>query len=169
MRSIVNAIEIRAYSREHAGAVAELFHASVHAIDRSIYSSEQLEAWAPTPPDHEQWRTRLAETRPWLALIGEAVAGFMELAADGRIGCAYTHPDWQGRGVAAALLDRVEGVASARGMPYLRVEASIVARPFFEHRGFVVLHENAVRRGGQVLVNYTMEKRLRPDTAEDAA
>ena len=158
-------IDIRPYSGEHAEAAADLFHASVHAIEPSIYSTLQQEAWAPTPPDREQWRARLAETRPWLALAGDDLVGFMELSVDGHIGCAYTHPDWQGRGVAAALLYRVEGVASARGMPSLRVEASIVARPFFEQRGFLVLHENAAERGGEVLVNHTMEKRLRADGA----
>ena len=158
-------IEVREYSPERAGAIADLFHAAVHAIDPSIYSTVQQEAWAPTPPDHEHWRARLAETRPWLALVGDTVAGFLELSADGRIGCAYTHPDWQGRGVAAALLERAERVASARGMPRLRVEASIVARGFFEHRGFAVVRENAVARGGTVLTNFTMEKRLRIDGA----
>ena len=35
-----------------------------------------------------------------------------------------------------------------------------MARPFFEHRGYVVLHENVVVRAGVRLTNFLMEKDL---------
>lgn len=50
--------------------------------------------------------------------------------------------------------------AKARDMTGLSVEASIVAKPFFESRGFVVLHENKIKKSGQILINYSMEKPL---------
>ncbi len=45
-------------------------------------------------------------------------------------------------------------------MPGFYVQASLVAKPFFERRGFVVVHENRVEKSGQVLINFSMEKCL---------
>jgi putative acetyltransferase len=48
-------MKIRLYSVEMAAEIADLFHRSVHAIDPSVYTGEQKEAWAPMPPDYERW------------------------------------------------------------------------------------------------------------------
>ncbi len=98
-----------------------------------------------------------------MALLDDRVVGFMELDPDGHIDCAYTHPDFQGRGVASALYRHLLNRARARKMERLYVEASHHARPFLEHRGFSLLHRNRVDRNGVTLVNRTMELQLDPD------
>ena len=67
---------------------------------------------------------------------------------------------WQGRGVGAALLARVEARARRLGLRRLATEASITARPFFQARGFRVIAEQQVRRRCATFVNYRMEKSL---------
>lgn len=151
---------ITPYTAQHATALADLFHDAVHAIDKSVYTSGQKEAWAPTPPDYRQWADRLTRTQPYVALIHSRVAGFCELESDGHIGCLYTHPDFQRRGVATALYAHLRKETAKRGLSRLYVEASLIARPFFEHRGFVLVRTNKVERQGQTLVNFSMEKRL---------
>ena len=151
-------MKIRPYTADRANEIANLFHASVHAIDDQIYAPEQKEAWAPTPPDYAAWAGRLAVKQPFVAIINDRVAGFMGLDPDGHIDCAYTHPDFQCRGVASALYNHLVTEAGNRKLKRLYVEASIVARPFFERRGFTLLHENNVQRNGVTLINYTMEK-----------
>lgn len=149
-------MHIQSYTESRAAEIADLYHRAVHAIDRSIYTAEQQEAWAPTPPDYAYWAQRLKAKRPWMAIIDGRVVGFMELEADGHIDCAYTHPDFQGRGVASALYQHLLAEAGRRGIGRLYVEASLIARPFFEHRGFVVVQENAVQRRGVSMINFTM-------------
>ncbi|OGT73785.1 MAG: histone acetyltransferase [Gammaproteobacteria bacterium RIFCSPLOWO2_02_FULL_57_10] len=153
-------MRIEPYSSSRAMEIADLFHAAVHAIDSSIYTPEQKEAWAPTPPDYAHWAGRLDTKRPFMAIIGDRVAGFMELDSDGHIDCTYTHPDFQARGVASALYAHLLEEALRRNMTRLYVEASFVARPFFERRGFVMLNQNEVRRHGVTLTNFSMEKDL---------
>ena len=153
-------IRVQTYSSDYARAVADLFHAAVHAIDPALYDAAQKAVWAPTPPDYEYWSRRLEHKRPWLAFIDGRVAGFIELDADGYIDCTYVHPDFQHRGVATALYRRLESEALAQGIERLYVDASLVARPFFVHCGFKVIKENRVIRKGVSLANFTMEKRL---------
>ncbi len=84
----------------------------------------------------------------------------MELDADGHIDCTYTHPDFQGKGVASSLYDYLLMQAKQAGIKRLYVEASFIAKPFFEHRGFSVVKKNEVQRKGVSLVNFSMENPL---------
>ena len=54
----------------------------------------------------------------------------------------------------------IEHIAKQKSLKRLRVEASKVARPFFEAKGFVTIQENKVMRNNVILTNYTMEKIL---------
>ena len=155
-----NVIKIKDYSSDKARDIADLFYQSVHAIDSLLYSSAQKAAWAPAPVDYEMWLERLNIKKPFVALIEGCVAGFIELDADGHIDCTYTHPDFQGRGVASALYEHLLARAKANNMERLYVEASLIAKPFFERRGFSVIKENEVKRNKISLVNFTMERLL---------
>ena len=155
-------MDIRDFVASDSRDIADLFHDSVHGISTDLYSREQLEAWAPSPPDYPFWEARLRETRPFVAVLGGRAVGFIELEADGHIDCMYVHPHYQRRGVAAALFAHASHVAIARGCRTLYVEASIPAKAFFLKRGFVVLGENNIERGGQALVNYSMRGQAQP-------
>lgn len=156
-------MDIQTYSSERAKEVADLFHQSVHAIDPSVYSPELKEAWAPTPVNYERWSERLNEKKPFIAVIENRVAGFIELDADGHIDCTYTHPDFQGNGVASTLYKHLLEEAKSRSIERLYVEASLIAKPFFEHRGFSVVKKNEIQKNGVSLINFSMEKYLSPN------
>ncbi|EDM68501.1 Thioredoxin related protein [Moritella sp. PE36] len=168
-------MEIKSYSNEWDAEITDLFYQSVHAIDPTVYTPEQKEAWAPTPPDYATWSKRLKVKRPLVAIIDGQVAGFIELDADGHIDCTYTHPSFQGMGVASALYEHLLAEARIRDIQRLYVEASLIAKPFFEHRGFTTVKQNTLQRNGVTLVNFTMEFDMttsypdfNPDYREDA-
>ena len=161
MVAIASCIKIQPFTADRSNEVADLFHQAVHCIDSTLYTAEQQEAWAPTPPDYFRWSARLTTTQPWLAMLDNRVAGFIELAADGHIDCFYTHPDFQRQGVASELYEHLCANAKSRGLNRLYVEASIVAKVFFERRGFTQISENSPQRNGVTLNNFTLEKYLR--------
>ena len=153
-------IKIEPYAQDRANEIADLYHASVHAIDEDTYSKAEQEAWAPTPPNYEAWVNRLNIKKPFLAAADKKVLGFIELEDDGHIDCAYTHPQYQKIGIMGALYAHIEHIAKQKSLKRLWVEASKVARPFFEAKGFVTVRENKVMRNNVILTNYTMEKIL---------
>ena len=67
----------------------------------------------------------------------------------------YVHKDYQKKGIASALCDRLEENCAAA---YFTTHASITARPFFEKRGYRVMKEQQVVRKGVKLTNYVMKK-----------
>ncbi len=50
-----------------------------------------------------------------------------------------TVPAWRGRGLYRALVSRRARLASARGIPYLQVDASSDSRPILEQLGFIAI------------------------------
>jgi putative acetyltransferase len=149
-------MKIRAYAPELAKQITDLFHSSVHSIDSKYYSKEQKQAWSPSPPDYALWMQRLEEKQPFVAMFGSEVLGFIELEQDGHIDCLFTHPEFQNQGVASQLFNYLKMRAQAQGIQKLYTEASLVALPFFEKRGFEVIEENEVHRKGVKLLNYSM-------------
>jgi len=155
-------MEIRNYAESDSREIADLFHNSVHSIKAEMYSYEQLEAWSPSPPDYEFWSSKLNKSKPYVATIGSQIVGFIELEDDGHIDCLYVHKNYQGQGIAGKLFSHVNEVAISNGIKSLYVEASAIAKPFFEKRGFLLSSENVVQRNGQYLVNYSMHGQAKP-------
>ncbi|MCA9786701.1 MAG: GNAT family N-acetyltransferase, partial [Candidatus Cloacimonetes bacterium] len=71
-----------------------------------------------------------------------------------------THPDLARRGVASRLLAHMEQAARRVGWTHIVTDASLVARPFFEARGFRQVRAERVKRRGQWLDRFRMEKTL---------
>lgn len=152
----VGIVRIRLFQDSDSSEITDLFHGAVHAIPTSFYSSDELEAWSPTPPDYPYWKKRLALTKPFVAVDSAGIVGFIELNEGGYIDCLYVHQDQQGKGVATKLLAHLCAVARDRGFSMLSVQASKVAVPFFQQNGFQLGDQNRVILRGQCLVNYTM-------------
>jgi putative acetyltransferase len=141
------------------------FTDSVRSTSRD-YSTEQIAAWAPDPPDSEHWRARLAAR---IGFVAEAesfeehkgeVAGFATFEPDGHLDDLYVATKFQRHGVAAMLYARVEREARARNLSRIFTEASISARPFFECAGFSVVAAQTVELRGISFTNYRMERFL---------
>jgi putative acetyltransferase len=96
------------------------------------------------------------DKKPYLLIIKSEVAGFIELESGGHIDCTYVLPKYQKFGVATLLLQHVISLAKESGLKKLYVEASIVAKPFFEKFGFVAESKNEITRNETVLINYSM-------------
>jgi putative acetyltransferase len=122
-------MNVRGYQPEDAASLARLFTESVRSTNAKDYSPEQIAAWAPEPPDIEQWPRRLDSLIVFLAQHGSEIVGFVTFEPDGHLDHLYVHSRFQRRGVASALYRRVEQEELARGVHCIFTEASIAARP----------------------------------------
>jgi putative acetyltransferase len=149
---------IRRYEAADLDAVMSVFLRSVRGVPSRDYDEGQIAAWAQV--DRDAWARRRRDRPTWVALIDDVIAGFTDLESDGHIDMLFVDPACQRRGVASALLDKVEHAARAQRLAALHTDASITARPFFERRGFRVVRSQVVALRGQQLTNFRMEKRL---------
>jgi putative acetyltransferase len=148
-----------------ADRLASIFYRAVREGALKAYSQVQVEAWAPEMPDPDMYRRRGVDGRILLVAVDgkdEPVA-YIDLEANGHIDHLFCLPEFIGTGAASMLYDQLESIARAQVMHRLFVEASEIAHPFFERKGFQVLHRNDIVRRGVGLHNYTMEKLLTAD------
>ena len=81
---------------------------------------------------------------------------------DGYIDCFYVHFKYQGCGVGKLLLTHIFELVKNNKIDKIKVDASITAKPFFEKFGFIQVRENLVKRENVELVNFSMEKIIKP-------
>lgn len=154
------AINIRNFHSGDARALTDIFYTSIHQVARQHYSQAEIKQWAPLPIDYPLWQTKLEQMSPYVAELDNQLVGFMTLADDGLIGLAYSHPEYQKKGIATALYQHLETQARQQGIKALTVNASYLAKPFFVKQGFCLLGKNEIARNGEILINWSMEKHL---------
>ncbi len=156
---------IRNYEPSDCQHLADLFYETVHTVNAKDYSENQLCVWATGYVDLEQWNRSFLEHITLVAVQDGAITGFGDMAPTGYLDRLYVHSNYQRQGIATAICDRLEQAVRAGT---ITTHASITAKPFFLHRGYRVLREQQVIRGGIGLTNYVMEKELRGTCQRDA-
>ena len=148
---------IRKYLPSDCKYLTELFYQTVHSINAKDYTEKQLNAWATGNEDIEEWNQSLSEHFSLVAMKEGVITGFGDIDKTGYLNRLYVHKDYQNQGIATAICDKLE---IAFGVSKITTHASITAKPFFLHRGYIVIKEQQVIRSNISLTNYIMEKQL---------
>ena len=145
---------IREYHSLDCKELAELFYHTVHRVNAKDYTKEQLDVWATGQIDLEQWNQTFQEHYSLVAVDNDVIVGFGDIDRTGYLDHLYVHADYQGRGIATDICNRLEETVLGN----IITHASITARPFFEKRGYKVVKEQQVQRQGISLANFVMIK-----------
>ncbi|MDY5015530.1 MAG: GNAT family N-acetyltransferase [Eubacteriales bacterium] len=139
-----------------------MFYDTVHTVNAADYTPAQLDAWAPRRIDADAWARSLSAHFTVVAETDGVISGFGDIDAGGYLDRLYVHRNYQRRGIASGIAERLERYAVRCGAARISTHASFTARPFFEKRGYRVLRENTVIRHGTALTNFIMEKDAAP-------
>lgn len=136
-----------------------LFKETVHTVNATDYTPEQLAVWAPSHVHHRdaRWQTML-DNIAFVAEVEGAIAGFIDMTIDGYLDRLFVHKAYQRQGIASALIKHLEQTAIQQGITHFTTEASITAKPFFERAGYHVVKAQEKEVNGVCLRNYLMEK-----------
>ncbi|MGN4125097.1 GNAT family N-acetyltransferase [Lysinibacillus sphaericus] len=143
--------------------IVSLFYVTVHSVNLKDYSQEQLDVWAPKDEKEfktESWKESLGQNITLVAKVNDKVVGFSDLTLNGHLERLYVHKDYQGQGIASALVNSLESEAKKLKILEIDTEVSITAKPFFESRGYKTVCLQTVERKGVKLTNYQMVKKL---------
>lgn len=149
---------IRLARQEDLEEIKPLYVDTIHAVCSAHYDENQRNAWASTAQNEQRWQDMMTEQYVWVVEIDRQIAGFATLKDVHYIDFFYVHKDFQRKGIARALFDRIEVEAKGKGEEFLTADVSITTKPFFERNGFIVLTEQQNYRNDVVLVNYKMKK-----------
>ena len=154
-------MHIRTFTPSDLEAILQLFHEVVHTTGAKYYDQEQVDAWAPENGlDRDAWLQSLSSNIAYVVELDEKIVGFGDMTHTGYIDRLYVLPKYQGKGVALAILKRLEEEARMLGLQELTTEASIMAMPLAKRQGYEVVAEQHKMHRGKVLINYKMRKKL---------
>jgi putative acetyltransferase len=153
-------VTVRNLEGPETEALHGIFLRAVRDGAAGYYDETQRAAWSGRAHEPPAWAERLGGQITVVAWAGDQPQGFMTLGHDGHLDLAFVRPEAMGRGVAAALHDRLIHIARENGLTRLDTEASHLARRFFLRQGWVELAEQQVEIRGVKLTNFRMEKRL---------
>lgn len=149
---------IRPFSALDGAATLDVFLRAIRITASSAYAPEQIAVWAPNDMDLVPWTAKRARTSTVVATQDDRVVGFTDLDDNGYIDMLFVDPDFGRRGIASALLAWALEQAEDQGLTELTTHASLIARPFFEKFGFVVLEQRYPVLGGVQLTNFSMRR-----------
>jgi len=156
------AIRYRRYRRSDLEAILRLFHETIHTICIQDYTSEQLEAWAPSEANKNAWARSFRNNLCYVAEYQGEIVGFGDIVSKGNeINRLYTHKDFQGMGVASRIIQQLEQAAVRWGHTEIILESSLSAKGFYESRGFECKDVVKKLLNHQIFYNYLMVKSLR--------
>ncbi|NSL69964.1 GNAT family N-acetyltransferase [Bacillus toyonensis] len=151
-------IIIRTFQKEDLETVLQLFYETVHTVNARDYNELQLQAWAPKRLDRERWLQSLEKNICYVAEYRGVIVGFGDYNDEHYIDRLFTHKDYQGKGVASYILQKLEKEAVNLGHGDIYTEASITAKSFFERKGFICIKEQKKQHNGQIFINYVLKK-----------
>lgn len=119
---------IRKYKLSDCKYLAGLFYDTVHAVNASDYTDEQLNVWATGKVNLAEWNESLAEHYTLVAVEEDTLVGFGDIDRSRYLDRLYVHKDYQDQGIGTAICNDLE---QAFDVEKLTTHASITAKPFF--------------------------------------
>lgn len=153
-------MNIRTANDQDIAQIKDLFQQTILFVNTKDYSLEQASCWADKGNDENVWKERIAGQ---YFIVGEhegIITGFAALKTDGYLNSLFVHKDFQGKGVATALLNHIEEYARQKKLHEITADVSVTAKPFFVRKGYEVLKEQTVCLDNVEMINYKMRKSL---------
>ncbi len=153
-------LTIKTATKRDLPEIRQLFKDSILNVAIRDYSDQEVAEWSKTSDNEERWLSLIENQRVLLALNNETIVGFISLKDHEYLDFLYVHYEFQRKGVAQFLYNRLEQLAIGLGAQELISDVSKTANPFFTKNGFNKIRENRNQRGSEVLINYRMRKKL---------
>ncbi len=142
----------------------EIFRDAVLAAGPRAYTADQVAVWAATSEEVDRWDTWMREGSTWVAAEPCEPAraiGVASLWPQDHVHLLYIDPAFHRRGIARALLSRIEAEARQANVYGLTTDASLIAHPVFLNAGFAVVAWDEYAHRGVVFRRARMRKKLR--------
>jgi len=140
--------------------ITQLFYDTIQVINSRDYPKDEIDDWSSWYKDIDKWAERVDEQYFIVAKLDDKVVGFSSLATDGYLDFMFVHKDFQGQGIAKALLTEIENKASIQQNDLIYSDVSITAKGFFEKHGFDVEKQQMKKSKKKELINFRMTKTI---------
>jgi GNAT superfamily N-acetyltransferase len=145
---------MREFRAQDIDAVKELVDSTIDVSYAGVYPPAAIAFFKA----HHAVEKILADGRNGCILVAEdegRMIGTGTLVND-EVGRMFVMPECQGLGIGRDILGRLEQVAREKGLRHLRLDASLVARAFYERMGFKLVKDKARPVGNNERMEYSV-------------
>lgn len=157
---------LRAFRPADLQAVRDLVAKTIDVSFASVYAPSAIRHFK----QHHSDKEILDDAAGGYAVVlerGGEVVGTGALTAEGKVTRVYVRPDLQGRGLGRRIMAHLERRARSRGHQSVFLNASLVAKPFYEALGYRLrAAKSATTEDGEKLDYFEMDKPLTERRAE---
>jgi len=140
--------------------ILEVHRRAVRELCCDHYSPEQIEAWVGSKSS-DHYRKRIEAGHFYVAEVDGKVAGYSRFnPGSGELSSVFVNPDYAGRGIGTALMERALEDAAGLDMTHIWIDASLNSIPFYESSGFLIEKETTHSFKGVSLECMRMIKRI---------
>lgn len=150
---------LREYMPDDLPGVIAVYREAVRQIAPSLYTPDQVNAWAAFA-DGEELPAMMSQGYRLVIESDAGIEAFALLDPADYVSLLYCRPRASRQGHAARLLDAMEAEANHRGIARVHTAASLISHPFFLRHGYTVDSPERVERNGVDFDRYRMSKRL---------
>jgi GNAT superfamily N-acetyltransferase len=137
-----------------AAAISELTRHVVRTVNSKDYTPQEIDhAFVKFSPEY--FEDKIASRIFYIATLDHELVGQASFG-EGKIHTLFVDPKFQGQGIGAELLTRLEIAALEAGIYDISLSSSVAAKGFYEKFGYSLLSVENSLAG----VTYLMEKRL---------
>jgi putative acetyltransferase len=134
---------VRELRPEETRTFLEVIRAAVRGTAAADYPPEVIEAWAPLPVTNAEVDEAQANPEDEIrvaAILDGKIAGVGAVIPQGReLRACYVSPDASRCGVGKSLVEEIERIARQHDVPFLDLDSSITAEPFYRKLGYAVV------------------------------
>ncbi len=151
---------IREFRIGDESALHQVFFSAIHQIATQDYTPEQINAWAPTEIDRDQWIKKMWSINPLVVEIAGKIVAYADVQSHGYIDHFFVSGTAARQGVGSLLMTHLQQLAAAQQIPVLTAQVSLTAQPFFTKFGFTIVEQRRPVVRGVLLTNALMSKNL---------
>ena len=137
-------MQLRAYRPADCAATLALFTNTVRKVNAADYT------WLHGTADAVRWGQSQLLHHTLVATEADQLVGFGDMDDTGYLDRLFVHHLFLHRGIATALVAKLELYARSHDILQATTHASITTKPFFEQRGYVVVTAQQVVRQGML-------------------
>ena len=162
-------IFVRPARKADGAAILTVHRRAIHEIACADYPQEILDAWGPPilaadlPREGADFDRKMERREIVLvAEINDVIAGFGQVVPSNcELRAVFVSPDFQRRGVGTSILRALERIATDNSVPYLQLDSSLTAAPFYSANGYAIVEKGThTLRNGATMSCVKMRKDL---------
>jgi GNAT superfamily N-acetyltransferase len=145
---------VRKFRPQDIDVVKELVDSTIDTSYGGVYPPAAIAFFK----EHHAVEKILADSRNGCILVAEDEGRMIGTGTlvNGEVGRMFVMPECQGQGIGMEILGQLEQVARKKGLRHLRLDASLVARKFYERMGFKLIEDTSRPVGNDERLEYSV-------------